>query len=95
MILYIITHWPSFHWLYCPVGMSELLREAQLKRPVPNCPAVTYSPDDCDNSTLFGEEWVEEFEDVVIEEGEVVGTNSWESNNLEPVLIRSLFIAAA
>jgi hypothetical protein len=28
--------------------------EAQLKRPVPNCPAVTYNPDDCDSSTLSG-----------------------------------------
>lgn len=28
--------------------------EVQLKRPVPTCPAVTYSPDDCDSSTLSG-----------------------------------------
>jgi hypothetical protein len=29
----------------------------------------------------FGEEWVEEFEDAVIEEGGVVATHSWESDN--------------
>jgi hypothetical protein len=29
----------------------------------------------------FGEEWVEEFEVAIIEEGEVVGSHSWESDN--------------
>jgi hypothetical protein len=29
----------------------------------------------------FGEEWIEEFEDKIIEEGEVVATHSWESDN--------------
>jgi hypothetical protein len=29
----------------------------------------------------FDEEWVEEFEDAIIEEGEVVATHSWESDN--------------
>ena len=29
----------------------------------------------------FGEEWVEEFEDAIINEGEVVATHSWESDN--------------
>jgi hypothetical protein len=29
----------------------------------------------------FDEEWVEEFEDAIIEEGEVVGSHSWESDN--------------
>jgi hypothetical protein len=28
--------------------------EAKLKHPVPACPAVTYSPDDCDSSTFSG-----------------------------------------
>jgi hypothetical protein len=29
----------------------------------------------------FDEEWVERFEDAIIEEGEVVATHSWESDN--------------
>ncbi len=29
----------------------------------------------------FDEEWVEEFEDAIIEEGEVVATHSWDSDN--------------
>jgi hypothetical protein len=29
----------------------------------------------------FGEEWVEEFEDGIIEEGEIVAAHSWESDN--------------
>ncbi len=29
----------------------------------------------------FDEEWVEEFEEAIIEEGEVVATHSWESDN--------------
>jgi hypothetical protein len=29
----------------------------------------------------FDEEWVEEFEDAVIEKGEIVATHSWESDN--------------
>jgi hypothetical protein len=29
----------------------------------------------------FDEEWVEEFEDAIIEDGEVVATHSWESDN--------------
>src|SRR5271154_1569779 len=29
----------------------------------------------------FGEEWIEKFEENIIEEGEVVGTHSWESDN--------------
>ena len=29
----------------------------------------------------FGEEWVEKFEDAIFEEGEVVATHSWESDN--------------
>ena len=29
----------------------------------------------------FDEEWIEEFEDAIIENGDVVGTHSWESDN--------------
>jgi hypothetical protein len=29
----------------------------------------------------FDEEWVERFEDAIIEEGEIVATHSWESDN--------------
>jgi hypothetical protein len=29
----------------------------------------------------FDEEWVEKFDDAIIEEGEVVATHSWESDN--------------
>ena len=29
----------------------------------------------------FGEEWIEKFEENIIEEGEVVATHSWESDN--------------
>jgi hypothetical protein len=29
----------------------------------------------------FGEEWIEKFEENIIEEGEVVGSHSWESDN--------------
>ena len=29
----------------------------------------------------FGEEWVEKFEDAIFDEGEVVATHSWESDN--------------
>jgi hypothetical protein len=29
----------------------------------------------------FGEAWIEEFDDTIIENGDVVGTHSWESDN--------------
>ncbi len=29
----------------------------------------------------FGEEWIEEFDSTIIEEGDVVGTHSWNSGN--------------
>jgi hypothetical protein len=29
----------------------------------------------------FGEEWIEKFKENIIEEGEVVGSHSWESDN--------------
>ena len=29
----------------------------------------------------FGEEWIEEFDETIIEEGVVVGTHSWNSGN--------------
>ena len=32
-------------------------------------------------SDKFGEEWIEKFQENIIEEGEVVATHSWESDN--------------